>query len=144
VRAFRDSTIAHNTIINAPNAIYGSKAFQSDVGTNTGLQFKDNIFANNEYGVVCLSGGITTCWPGWSFLKNVIVDNRGTGNLASLYRAGILLPIKTAYSQVGFVNPSGNDYRLVSTSPYKGKASDGTDPGVDMDALLAALKEPAK
>jgi len=32
----------------------------------------------------------------------------------------------------------GTDYRLVPTSPYKGKGTDGKDPGCDMNALLAA------
>src|SRR5262249_40846213 len=41
-------------------------------------------------------------------------------------------------SLVGFTDLANNDYSLASTSAFKGKASDGTDPGVDMNALLAA------
>jgi hypothetical protein len=141
MRAFRNSSITHNTIVNAPNAIYGSKALQSDMNNNTGVQFKDNIFANNEYGVNCLMpGGLSTCWPSFVFQKNVIVDNQGVGGLEARYGTGILRPVKGSFSEVGFIDTSKRNYRLAPTSQYKGKASDGTDPGVNMDALLAALK----
>jgi hypothetical protein len=47
---------------------------------------------------------------------------------------------------VGFVNVSGADaggdyhgYGLGGSSPFKGRASDGRDPGVDFAALDAAL-----
>src|SRR6185436_5273479 len=40
---------------------------------------------------------------------------------------------------VGFVNASSGDYRLAPTSPYRGAASDGTDVGVNVDALATAL-----
>ena len=48
--------------------------------------------------------------------------------------------------QVGFANVVNADlggdyhgYALAASSPYKGKASDGKDPGVDFAALDAAL-----
>ncbi len=44
------------------------------------------------------------------------------------------------FAGVGFADPEKGNYSLASSSPYKGKASDGTDPGVDMDALNNALK----
>jgi hypothetical protein len=44
---------------------------------------------------------------------------------------------------VGFVNfndGNGGDYHLLPNNPYKGKASDGSDPGADIDALNAAIQ----
>ena len=38
---------------------------------------------------------------------------------------------------MGFV--SATDFRLAPTSRYKGKASDGRDPGADVDAVMAAI-----
>jgi hypothetical protein len=38
-----------------------------------------------------------------------------------------------------FVNPAAGDFRLKPGSVYRGTASDGKDPSVDMDALQAAL-----
>jgi len=32
---------------------------------------------------------------------------------------------------IGYVNLAAGDYRLASTSPYKGAASDGKDIGID-------------
>ena len=40
---------------------------------------------------------------------------------------------------MAWVDPASDNYSLSASSPYKGKASHGTDPGVDMNALLAAL-----
>jgi hypothetical protein len=40
---------------------------------------------------------------------------------------------------VNYNNGSGGDYRLSPTSAYKGKASDGTDPGADLDAIKNAI-----
>ena len=52
----------------------------------------------------------------------------------------------TSDAAVGFVNVSAADtggdyhgYALAPTSPYKGRASDGTDPGVNLGLLDAAL-----
>ncbi len=45
-------------------------------------------------------------------------------------------------SLVQFANPNGlngGDYRLLPTSPYKGKATDGTDPGADVAKVNAAI-----
>ena len=39
---------------------------------------------------------------------------------------------------LGFVNPTGGNYRLAPGAPYKGAATDGKDVGVDIDALDAA------
>jgi hypothetical protein len=41
--------------------------------------------------------------------------------------------------KVGFEDIAHSNYRLAQTSPYKGKASDGKDPGMDMDNLMSAI-----
>ena len=38
---------------------------------------------------------------------------------------------------IGFVDPANGDFRLSPSSPYKDRATDGGDPGVDFDALWA-------
>jgi hypothetical protein len=46
-------------------------------------------------------------------------------------------------NDVGFVNynsGNGGDYHLQAGSPYKGKGSDGRDPGADIDAVNAATQ----
>jgi Putative Ig domain len=87
------------------------------------------------YGKAVIKGVLDSCWSHYTFSNNVIVGARGgqtwpAGNFA----------VGSA-TDVGFVNWSngiGGDYRLSASSTYKGKASDGTDPGADLDALDAA------
>ena len=40
-----------------------------------------------------------------------------------------------ATAAIGFVNAAGGDYHLASSSPFKSKGTDGTDPGANIDAL---------
>jgi hypothetical protein len=46
---------------------------------------------------------------------------------------------QTSLSALGIVNPSGfsGDYRLSSSSPCRGRATDGSDPGVDIATLMS-------
>jgi hypothetical protein len=55
----------------------------------------------------------------------------------------MLYPTGNYYSNalagVQFVDPAHGNWRLSASSPYKGQGSNGTDPGVNMDTLMAAL-----
>src|SRR6266498_38707 len=136
--------ITHNTVLNDhPSSIYGSSLLFGEAG-NPRWTVSNNIAANNSYGITCsVDGAISTCFPSFTMAKNVIIDNAYNGDLASRYGSGILNPVVTAFSQVAFADVSSNNYRLASTSPFKNTATDGTDPGIDMDALLAALNSTA-
>jgi hypothetical protein len=68
-------------------------------------------------------------WGGGTFTKNVLVG--GGGVPAGNYSA-------EAYSNVGFTDLAGKNYRLAATSPFKNQATDGKDIGVDFDQLNAA------
>jgi len=87
-------------------------------------------------------GTEATCWPGLTRTGNVFIDNRTAGSkqndppLTSRYPNNSIVADN---GSVGWTDPSSGNYRLASGSPFKNKASDGKDPGVDMDALLAAL-----
>ena len=74
---------------------------------------------------------VLTYFPNSSWLDGVWATTNPqwypTGNY---YPAGL--------SAIGFVNLSGGDYHLASTSSYKGAASDGTDVGANIDTILAA------
>ena len=124
-----DVVFTHNTILNA-------WALGVGAGLPTqNLTLIDNILHHGKYGMGCDGGG--ACWPGLVIKNNLIVDNQGVGGLSSLYPAGNFFPSSDA--AVGWVDPASDNYGLSASSPYKGKASDGTDPGVDMNGLLAAL-----
>jgi hypothetical protein len=67
--------------------------------------------------------------PGWVFAGNVLI-----GAPSASYPTENFFP--ATVNAVGFVNAAGGDYRLAASSPYKGQATDGTDPGADIDAVL--------
>lgn len=72
--------------------------------------------------------------PGWSFLNNVLV--KLVGSLTSGY------PTTSRYtdtiSSVGCINPSTGDFRLATSSPYRGICADGSDPGANMTLVNQA------
>lgn len=89
---------------------------------------------------------ITTCWPNASVTKNVFVniDNMAAADITHHWLRHWPDNSVVPLAGVGFVSaPSSLDasgnYRLRADSPFKGKASDGKDPGADIDALNAAM-----
>jgi hypothetical protein len=143
--------IAHNTLYSngsAPIYNIGPAAIlngQQWGVTNTIV--RDNILSFGLYGFNGNSAnGYQGAWPpnGITEQKNVVINDQGgspgaTGQMPNSY-------IVTTAAAVGFVNVTNADaaqdyhgYALASTSPFKGRASDGTDPGVDFGTLDAAL-----
>ena len=79
--------------------------------------FKTSTFANNVLATVPQAFPASK-WPGGNFFPITVPDVGFTS----------------------FTNGNGGDYQLQVSSPYKGKASDGTDPGADINALNAAIQ----
>ena len=81
-------TVAHNTYPGT-DIPPGNSMVIGQGATSPNFVFKDNILANNEYGLNCQSA--TPCWPGLVQNHNVILDNRssngkiGDGPLNSRY-----------------------------------------------------------
>jgi regulation of enolase protein 1 (concanavalin A-like superfamily) len=125
-------TLDHNTGFNSASAVYAYN------GPSDHFAFTNNIVNTATYGIIGDATGegngtIATYFATGSFLENVFVACKLTGAYpAQNYFA-------SAWSNVGFTNLSGGDYHLASSSPYKGKATDGNDIGADIDALNAAL-----
>jgi len=127
--------IYHNTCFQQGDIISGSPVTKSFV-------FRDNLVNYGTYGMNCMvPGGFRSCWPGMKMSNNMIVDTREdrSANLADYYPAGNYF--LSTLNQAAFADAAHGDFRLNSNSRYKGKASDGTDPGVDMDALNKALAQ---
>ena len=127
---FHNVTFAHNTHFQRGNiyVLTGNQAF--------GFVSRDNITIYSAYGIKGDGTGEGTLaleafTPGYVFNRNVIV-----GAPANLYPAGNFYPANV--SDVQFVDFAAGNYRLQVTSPYHNAATDGTDIGVDMTALLAA------
>jgi len=125
-----DVTLDHNTIFQDGSVIVG-------YGTpSAGFSFTNNIAPHNSYGVFgdgVGSGNIalSTYFPGAIFRRNVI-----PGASPSSYPADNFYP--ASLDDVGFVNRAAGNYRLASSSAYKGQGTDGKDPGADIDAVAAA------
>lgn len=134
-------TVEHNTVQQAGNIItaYGSPTRD--------FVFRDNIVQFNRYGIVCQIEGFEcggknlfcNCFPAGVFKGNVIADNlgvAGSDRVEEKFPAGNYFV--SSYQRIGFTDFDHGEWRLGANSRTRGKGSDGTDPGVDIDALLRA------
>jgi hypothetical protein len=96
--------------------------------------YRDNISGGGLYGAIGDNFGpgtssINKYMPGGNFTANVLVLTFGPNG----FPAGSFYP--ASGSAVGFANLAAFDFHLAASSPYKGKATDGKDPGADIDAV---------
>ena len=127
--------VTHNTVRGVTNSIFHDISDGRQPVAN--VTFQDNIVTSGAYFF-----NPNSSYPGKIEDHNVIINN--SGSAAPSYMSGDF--VVTSDAAVGFVNVSAADaggdyhgYALASTSPYKGKASDATDPGVNFSLLDAAL-----
>jgi hypothetical protein len=129
-----DLVLSHNTVVEPTNSAitFGGPANEPPVR----LFFKDNIVGGGQYGVK--GPGLTTAATFATFASTGVIF----GNVFSVREPGGFPPgnfLARSLGAVGFVNPAAMDFRLSAGSPYRGRASDGRDPGADMTALSAAI-----
>jgi hypothetical protein len=117
------------------------------VGATTPIQnwsFTNSLVSVN-HGLVVIAGGSTGCAVGttnamriakcfspYTMTRNALIGGTGT------WPAGNFLPASA--TAVGFINYSGangGNYKLLSTSPYHNKGTDGKDLGADISAVNA-------
>src|SRR5215831_19226158 len=132
--------VKHNTVINDQLTSSGYNDLIAGTDVATSLTFKDNIANYASYGIQWFAPyNFSTNYPSGVFLNNVVVDLNSAGFSTSQWGTGsILSPIPVSYSGT-FVNAAGGDYTLAVGSPYHNAASDGTDPGVNVLVLQAAI-----
>lgn len=132
-----DVTVENNTIIHTGNVI------STDYAPNTRFTYRNNISRHNLYGIFGSGSGIgnpsiAQYFPGSSITGNVMAKEvDAPGNAESLYPAGNYFP--ESLNAIGFVDLAAKNYKLADSSFYKGKGTNGKDPGCDVDALNAAL-----
>lgn len=144
-RGGEDIQLTHNTFISEQ----GSTGIFGDSGEPTvkGFVLKDNLGTRSGYGLKGdgTAEGLSTlnAWtPGWFMLGNVLASLNAQSPVGpTTYPTGNSFP--ASLNEVGFVDLANGNYRLRSDSPYKGKATDGKDPGVDWDLLTAAQAKPS-
>jgi hypothetical protein len=131
-----DIIINHNTAFTDGNII------MADGPATTNFVYTNNLSPNNQYGVTGTGTGtgiptLNYYFPGAVFDKNLLA-----GGTVSDYPPDNFFP--SSLNNVGFMNLSGGDYRLSSTSPYKNAGTDGADIGADIAGLLAATANVVK
>ena len=126
-----DVVVDHNTSSND-----GSSTVYAYGAATQRFVFTNNIIPDNHY---ALMGDGTS--PGNAtiakyFGGSQFQDSVFAGSKPSLYPSGNYFPLTMA--AVGFVDPGSGNYRLLTSSPYHGAATDGTDVGCDFNALTAS------
>jgi hypothetical protein len=129
-----DVTVAHNTVM-SPTSLgvifgpYGYKTIRTSI--------RDNVINGGTYGVggdnYMGSAALAYYAPGGIFAGNVVILVNG----ASGYPTGNSYP--SSATAVSFANIGAFDFHLTAASPFKNKATDGRDPGADIDAINNAL-----
>jgi hypothetical protein len=147
-----------NTItINHVTAFPDPTSHLSTVGNMTtnpsmyGLVFTNNVIATGQYPIWSTGGGtgncayhdvpittIVACFSTYTFSNNALVG-APSAFPPSTWPAGNFFPAFADMNFANYNNGNGGDYTLLSTSPYKGKATDGLDMGADIAGLNSAL-----
>ena len=150
-----DVTINHITMVVAgstegvPSRNSGFLTLGGPVGpVMSNIVFENSVFAGGYYGpwstggtTNCATGPnsplakFNACWSSYVFNSNVISGGAAIHQQV-VWPDGNLFPVNQ--SSIGYVNFNdgfGGDYRLDPSSPYKGTANDGSDPGANIDLV---------
>lgn len=130
----------HNTFIGASRLNSVLQVWNAGLGPVDSLVIRDNIMDLGDYGFVNLAAGAASPDVRGNVLFAHAGYPTGSAGSASTYPTSLFA---ASADSVGFANFAGGDYALLSTSPYKGKATDGKDPGADiatLNALLAGVR----
>ena len=125
-------TIDHNTAFQTGGIVFGG-----DHAPHPGFVFQNNVVMLKENGVIGSSAGegndtLKRYFPDAVFRRNVII-----GGTAGRYPSDNFFP--AAPKDAGLTIPRDTDIRLSLARPYAGVATDGRDPGADIDAIAKAL-----
>ena len=129
ISGYYNVTFDHNTHFQNGNimALHGEPS--------TGFVYTNNITnrASSSYGIFGDGVGegnaaLAKFLPGFSMKRNVLI-----GAPASQYPGNNAFP--PSLEKVGFQDPRAGNYRLTAKSGLKGSATDGTDPGCQLDRL---------
>jgi len=141
-KAFDIFEHVHDVIVNHQTVIGNANAFGTNgqvAGTN--VQFLNSIATHGSIGIQGYGVmnqlepySISYHFPGGRFTGNALI-----GGPASHYTGfpGNFFPANE--NAMGFVNPTGRDYRLSASSPYRNAGSDGKNVGADIDELMSRI-----
>ena len=120
------------------NTSISSGAIIMSENVTTGLVMRDNIFTLGDLGIFGSGLGSGNKVLQVNFPGSVVRFNGFVGEGEAWHPAGNTY--LKSIEEVRFVDPSQGNYRLQPKSALRGKGQNKKDPGVDMDALEAAIK----
>jgi hypothetical protein len=134
-----DVTFSHNTMnFNYSEGLLATMESLPILGSARNIVLNDNVVTKGRYYQLMHSGirvGTTSmnafAGSSWAFNRNVVIGV--DPDYVSWHPQSSFYP--TTMADAGFTVGSNGDYRLSPSSPYKGRATDGTDPGVNFDEL---------
>jgi hypothetical protein len=127
----RDVTIDHNTVDHSGFVVATTGE------ANAGFVFTNNLTKHNQWGIYGDGHG-----AGFDSIRIYFTSdfemrrNVMAGGSASKYPADNFFPPSADFT-AQFVNRTGGDYRLATTSLFRSSATDGTDIGANIVKLLA-------
>lgn len=111
------------------------------------FSFTNNVITSGTYPIWSTGGGttncayydvplitFTNCFQPYLFGGNLIATNL-ISYPSTKWPAGSSEIATFGINFVNYNNGKGGDYHLAPTSPYKGKATDGSDPGANIDLI---------
>jgi len=121
-------------VIDRNTILIGGNIMTAYSASSAGCILKQNIVGNGVNGFGIFGDGLGEGKTAIAkYLPDAVIqENVFAGRDANSYPSGNFYPKTDA--EIGL----GSDGRLLSTSPFKGKGSNGKDLGVDVDALSAA------
>ncbi|MGQ0643797.1 MAG: Ig-like domain-containing protein [Gemmatimonadaceae bacterium] len=129
--------ISHNTLLH--NAVAGQFILMDNSQGGANLVVRNNVATwGGPWGAVMGnapqgSQALALFATPYAFEGNVVVGL--PGNLTGGYPSNNAYP--SSMSLVGLINQAGGNYALGGSSPYKGKGTDGRDPGADIANVRA-------
>jgi len=123
-----DVRIDHNTAFQTDFVVFGGERTP-----NESFVFENNLVLHNRYGVIGSGTASGRATLDRYFPRGVVKRNVIVGAPATSYPPDNFFP--SSIAAVGFVDRQRGDYRLAASSPYKRAASDGRDPGADINAV---------
>ena len=139
-----DISVRHNTLLTTPK-LRSSYLYlaNSQVKKGSAFLFTDNIVHMGFYGLGATNPGLgpdagsllNGHFQSWSFERNVLINTRGLPT--AVYPPTQLWA--SSLEAVGFRDLARGDFGLAPQSRYRRSPAEAGDPGVDFQALLAAL-----
>lgn len=132
----QDILLDHNTIFQSSNFV---------TVTQQGPPLHNFTFTNNVFGEGSYGWFVSGLGQAYTAIEHEITNLTFAGNVwagdPTAYRVRNN-SFPSTMASIGFVhlnNGNGGDYHLAASSPFKRKATDGSDPGANMDTLALVL-----